>query len=135
MKKIQVVNKNIHKIKQEILMDYTGEFEMVGNLKLGDQIRQTHVRFRNVADYETYINAVDEGYDAEDAIFNGYNYKVKISQFNLVNRSEYRKGCGFKHEITEYHGNKCFISKGYCFVNCINFLTRQEYKEQYLEFF
>ena len=45
---------------------------MVGNLKVGDQIRQTHIRFRNIADYEAYINAIDEGYDAEDAIFNSY---------------------------------------------------------------
>ena len=48
---------------------------MVGNLKIGDQIRQTHIRFRNISDYEAYINAIDEGYDAEDAIFNGYIYK------------------------------------------------------------
>ena len=45
---------------------------MITNLKVGDQIRQTHTRFRNVADDESYINAVDEGYDSEDAIFNGY---------------------------------------------------------------
>ena len=44
---------------------------MVGRLKVGDQIRQTHIIFRNVGDYETYINAIDEGYDAEDAYFNG----------------------------------------------------------------
>ena len=38
LNKIQVVNKNLHEIKQEILQDYEGEFEMVGNLKIGDQI-------------------------------------------------------------------------------------------------
>ena len=48
---------------------------MVGNLKVSDQIRQTHIRFRNIDDFEAYINAIDEGYDAEDAIFKGYNYK------------------------------------------------------------
>ena len=35
------------------------------------QVRQTHIRFRKTDDYESYINAIDEGYDAEDAIFNG----------------------------------------------------------------
>ena len=35
------------------------------------QVRQTHIRFRKIDDYESYINAIDEGYDAEDAIFNG----------------------------------------------------------------
>ena len=72
LNKIHVVNKNLHEIKQEILVDYTGEFEMVGSLEVGIQIRQTHIRFRNIADYETYINAIDQDYDSEDAIFNGF---------------------------------------------------------------
>ena len=41
MTKFQVVNENIHEIKQETLVDYTGEFEMFGNLKVCDQVRQT----------------------------------------------------------------------------------------------
>ena len=49
LNKIQVVNKNLHEIKHEILIDYEGVFEMVGFLKVGDQIRQTHIRFRNIA--------------------------------------------------------------------------------------
>ena len=62
-----VFNKNIHEIKNETLVDYVGEFEMVGLLEVGDQIRQTHIRFRNITDYEAYIISIDEGYDAEDA--------------------------------------------------------------------
>ena len=85
--KIQVIDKNLHEIKQEILEDYTGEFEMIGNLKVGDQIRQTHIRFRNTNDYEAYINSTDQDYDSEDAIFNGYIYKLNTPQFNKVNRS------------------------------------------------
>ena len=50
------------------MIDYTGEFEMVVSLKVGDEIRQTHIRFRNIDDYESYIHAIDEGYDAEDAV-------------------------------------------------------------------
>ena len=135
LNKIQVVNINLHEIKNEILQDYTGEFEMVGRLKSGDQIRQTHIRFRKITDYEAHINSIDEGYDSEDAIFNGYVYKINTPQFNLVNRSEYGNGCHFKHEIVEYQGNNCFIpTKGYCFVKCINFLTGKDYKEQYLDF-
>ena len=82
---------------------------MVGNLKVGDQIRQTNFRFRNMDDFEAYINAIDEGYDAEDAIFNGYIYKLDNLQFNKVNRSQYSNGCDFKHEIMEYRRNNCFI--------------------------
>ena len=62
---------------------------MIGNLKLSDQIRQTHIIFRNITDYEAYINSIDEGFDAEDANFNGYIYKINTSQFNLVTRSQY----------------------------------------------
>ena len=36
--KIQIVNKNSHEIKQEILEDCEGEFEMVGTLKVGDKL-------------------------------------------------------------------------------------------------
>ena len=108
---------------------------MVGNLKVGDHIRQTNIRFRNMDDYGSYINAIDEGYDAEDAIFNGYIYEINTPQFNKVNRSQYGNGCDFKHEILEYRGNNCFIlTKGYCFVKCINFLTDEDYKQQYLDF-
>ena len=108
---------------------------MVGNLKVGDQIRQTHTRFRNIDDYEAYINSIDESYGARDAIFNGYIYKLDTPQFNKVNRSQYSNGCDFKHEVIEYRGKNCFIpTKGYCFVKCINFLTGEDYKEQYLDF-
>ena len=51
----QVVNKNLHEIEREKLQDYTGTFEMVGNLKVGDQNRQTHSRFRKIDDFESYI--------------------------------------------------------------------------------
>ena len=55
---------------------------MVGFLKVGDQNGQTHTRFRNINDCEAYINAIDEGYDAKDAISNGYIYKLNTPQFN-----------------------------------------------------
>ena len=108
---------------------------MVGNLKVGDQIRETNIRFRNKDDFEAYINAIDEGYDAEDAIFNGYIYKLDTVQFKKVNRSQYGNGCSFDKIIVEYRDNNCFIpTKEYCFVECINYLTGQDYKQQYLDF-
>ena len=37
--------------------------------------------------------------------------------------------------ISEYQGNNCFIpTKGFCFIKCINYLTGQDYKQQYLDF-
>ena len=135
LNKIQVIDKNLHEYKNEILLDYVGAFEMVGDLKVGDQIRQTIIGFRNMDDFEAYINAIDEGYDAEDAIFNGHVYIINTPQFNKVNRSQYGNGCDFKHEIIEYQGNNCFIpTKGYCFIKCIISLTGEDYKEQHLDF-
>ena len=135
LNKMQVIDKNLHEIKNELLLDYEGVFEMIGNLKIGDQIRQTHVRFKNILDYEAYINSIDQDYDSDDSIFNGYIYKIDTLKFNKVKRSEYGKGCDFKHEIIEYQGNNCFIpTKVYCFVKCINFITGKDYKQQYLDF-
>ena len=45
---------------------------MVGNLKVGDSICQTHIRFRNIDDLESYNNAIDKSYESDDAILNGY---------------------------------------------------------------
>ena len=95
LNKIQVVKKILHEIKNEILRDYVGDFEMVGKLSVGDQIRTTHIRFRNITDYKAYSNSIDGSYDAEDSIFNGYIYKINTPQFNLVNRSHYGNGCDF----------------------------------------
>ena len=135
LNKIQVIDKNLHEIKYEILEDYDGVFELIGSLIVGDQTKQTHSRFRNMNAFESYINKIDDGYDADDNIFNGYIYKIDTPQFNKVNRSQYGNGCDFKHEIIEYQGNNCFIlTKGHCFVKCINFLTGQDYKQKYLEF-
>ena len=64
LNKIQVVDKKLHEIKNEILLDYTGEIKKVGSSKVGDQICQIHIRFRKTTEYEAYINFIDEGYDA-----------------------------------------------------------------------
>ena len=118
-----------------MIKDYVGEFEMDGDLKVGDQIRQTVTRFKNMDNFEAYISYIDQDYDSEDAIFNGSIYNLDTPQFNKVNRSQYGNGCDFKHEMVEYQGNNCFIpTKRYCFIKCNNFLTGDDYKQQYLDF-
>ena len=57
---------------------------MNGKISVGDQIRETLIRFRKITDYEHYINAIDEGYDAEGAIFSGFVCNIKTPQFNVV---------------------------------------------------
>ena len=71
LNKIQSIDKNLHENKQEKLGDYDGEFEMVGSLKVAAQIRQTHIRFGNMDADEDFINAIDQDYESEDAIFKG----------------------------------------------------------------
>ena len=135
LNKTEVIDKNLHEIKYEILEDYDGSFEMIGTLIVGDQIKQTDIRFRNMDAFESYINKIDNGYDADDSIFNGYIYKIDTPIFNKVNRSKYANGCSFDKIIVEYRGNNCFIpTKGYCFIKCVNFLTGQDYKDKYLDF-
>ena len=65
----------MNEIKNETLRDYVGEFEMVGRLKIADQTRETQIRFRNIDDFEDYINAIDPNCESEDAIFIGYIYR------------------------------------------------------------
>ena len=135
LNKIKVVNKNLHEIKNEILLDYVGEFEIDGFLKVDDQVRQTVTKFENMDNFEAYIISIDQDYDSEDTVFNGYIYKLDTSQFKKINRSQCGNGCDFKHEIIEYRGKNFYIpTKGFCFVKCINFLTGEDYKQQYLDF-
>ena len=92
---------------------------MDGDLKIGDQIRRTVIRFKNMDNFETYINSIDQDYDSEDAILNGYSYKIDTPHYKKVNRSQFGNGCDIKHETIKYRGNNCFIpTKGYCFVKC-----------------
>ena len=122
LNKNQVIDKNLHEIKNEILQDYDGTFEVVGTLLVGDQLRQTHIKFRKVIVFESYINSIDQDYDSDDAIFNGYIYKIDTPIYNKVNRSQYGNGCDFKHEIIEYRGNNCFIpTKGIVSSNVLIF--------------
>ena len=108
---------------------------MVGTLVIGEHVRNTRIRFRNVDGFGFYINLIDDGYDSQDAIFNGHIYQLSTPQFNIVKRSQYGNGCDFKHEIIEYCGNICFIPrKSYCFIKSFNFLTDEGYKQNNLDF-
>ena len=63
---------NLHEIKKEISEDYTGDFELIGSMLVGEIEQKTNIRFKNVDDFETYINATDNtGYDSVDVIFTG----------------------------------------------------------------
>ena len=74
--KIYVNNLNLHEIKNEILQEYTGDFELNGKMIIGPIEHKTKIRFKNMDDFENYINAIDVDYDSEDVTFTGYVNKL-----------------------------------------------------------
>ena len=118
---------NLHEIKNDILEDYTGDFELIGSILVGEIEQKTNIRFKNVDDFEIYINAIDNsGYDSEDVIFTGWLYKINTPEFKKVNRSQFGRGTDFKQDIVEYIGNNCYIPKsGKCSIKCINYFTKK----------
>ena len=134
--KIYVNNLNLHEIKNFILQGYTGVFELIGKLILGPiEHNKTIVRFKNMDEFERYINAIDVDYDSEDVTFTGYVYKINTTQFNVVRRSAYGRGTNCKQEIVEYHGQNCYIpTSGMCSIKCINYFTKNDYTEEFLTF-
>ena len=132
---IYVNNINLHEIKNEILEDYTGDFELIGKMIIGPTEHKTNIRFKNMDDFERYIHAIDIDYDSEDVIFTGYVYKLDTPQFKIVKRSAYGKGTNHMQEIVEYQGRNCYIpTSGMCFVKCINYFTKKDYTEEFLTF-
>ena len=127
---------NLHEIKNEILEDYKGDFELIGSMLVGEIEQKTNIRFKNVDDFESYINAIyNSGYDSEDVIFTGWLYKLNTPEFKKVNRSQYGRGTDFKQDIVEYIGNNCYIpTSGNCFIKCINHFLKKDYTEKFLNF-
>ena len=61
---------NLHEIKNQILEDYTGDFELIGSMLVGEVEQKTNIRFKIVDDFESYIIAIDNsGYDSEDFFY------------------------------------------------------------------
>ena len=52
---------NLHEIENEILEYYTRNFELIGSIMIGEKEQKTKIRFKNVDDFETYVNAIDNG--------------------------------------------------------------------------
>ena len=125
---------NLHEIKNEILEEYTGDFESIGSMLVGELEQKTNIRFKKVDDFESYIKAIDNsGYDSEDVIFTGWLYCLNTPEFKKVNRSQFGRGTDFKQDIVEYIGNNCFIpTSGNCFIKYIIYFTKKDYTEEFL---
>ena len=82
------------------------------------------MRFKNMTDYESYIEKIDEKYDGEDVVFEGDAFQLPQPDFKPIKRSNYGKGSNHLFDIEEYFGTNCYIPTGNnCFVKCINYLT------------
>ena len=102
---------------------------------IGPVEHKTNIRFKNMDDFERYINAIDIDYDSEDVNFTGYIYKINTPHFKVVKRSAYGRGTNYMQEIVEYHGQNCYIpTSGMCFIKCINYFTKKDYAEEFLTF-
>ena len=102
---------------------------------IGPIEHKTNVRFKNMDDFESYINAIDIDYNSEDVTFTGYVYKINTPQFNVVRRNAYGRGTIYMPEIVEYQGQNCYIpTSGICFIKCINYFTKKDYTEEFLTF-
>ena len=115
----------MHEIKNEILQDYTGDFELHGKMIIGPIEHKTNIRFENMDDFERYTNAIGIGYDSEDVTFTGYVYKINTPQFNVVRGSAYARGTIYLREIVENHGQNCYILTS----GCMYYFTKIDYTE------
>ena len=48
-----VIGLNLHEIKNEILEDYTGDFELIGSMMIGEIEQKTKIRLNNFDHFET----------------------------------------------------------------------------------
>ena len=125
----------MHEIKNEILQDYRSDFELNGKRIIGPIEHKTNIRFKNMDDFESYINAIDVNYDSGDLTFTGYIYKLNTPQFKVVKRSAYGKGTIYMQELVKYCGQNCYIAtSGHCFIKCTNYFTKKDYTEEFLKF-
>ena len=104
-------------------------------MTVGSFEKKTNIRFKNVDDFDTYMNAIDIDYDSADVAFSGYVYKLNTPQFKVPKRRASTKRFNYKQEIVEYHGQNCYIPiSGHCFIECNKYLTGKDYTEDFFIF-
>ena len=102
---------------------------------LGPFEHKTYITSKNMDDFGSYKNAIENDYDSGDVIFTGYRYKLNTPQFQSVKRSASAKSTNLLKEVVEFHGQNYFIStSGHCFLKSINYLTGKDYTEEFLTF-
>ena len=82
--KIYVNRLQFYEIENEILLEYTGDFETIGSMLIGEMGQKTNIRFENVDDFETSIVAIDVDYGSDYVVFTKFLYKINTPDFNRV---------------------------------------------------
>ena len=80
--KFYVNSLNLHRTKIETLEEFTGDFETIGSMLIGQIEQKANITFKIFEDFEAYIKALDVDYDSKDVIFTGWLYKLKTPDFN-----------------------------------------------------
>ena len=71
--KMEINDMNFHEIRDEVIKEYNGAFEMDGSMVFDEKVRKTNIRFRNFKVFENFINGLDEnGYEIDDSNFTGF---------------------------------------------------------------
>ena len=83
--KIYVNGLNLHGVESGILLGYTGDFEKIGFMLIGETERETNIRFLNFDDFESTI-ALDVKYECKDALFTDLLCTLNTLNFDKVNR-------------------------------------------------
>ena len=84
---------------------------MIRSMLIGEIKQKTIIRFENIDEVETYIVAIDVGYDSEGVIFTGWLCKLNPLEYKKVKRSQNGKGTDFRQDIVEYEGITCNMAK------------------------
>ena len=133
--RIYVNGLNLHQIKSEFLLHYTGDLEMIGSMTIGEMEQRIKIRFRNVEDFGNHTNAIEVDYDSQIDIITRWLYELNTPQSKRVISAQYAWGRDFKQKIVKYKGNNCVIpTSNNCFIKCIKYLTSIDYTQEYLTF-
>ena len=102
---------------------------------IGEIGQKRNIRIKIIDDFETYIDAIDDGYGVEDVIFTRWLYRINTPEFKKVNRSQYERDIDFKQDIVENIGNNCFIpTSSNCFIKSNKYFLNKDYTVEILTF-
>ena len=77
----------LHEIKNEILLDYTGDSELIGSMLIC-KIEQKNNRYKIIEDFENNIKAIVVDYHSEGVIFTGWFCKLNVPDFDKMKKSQ-----------------------------------------------